>query len=216
MVILHYIYDPFCGWCYAAAPLVKAARELLPVRLHGGGMMAGDRRQPVTPRLRDYVMPHDRRIEQLTGQPFGQAYFEGLLRNTSVVFDSAPPIAAILAAEKIGGRGLDMLASLQTTHYVLGLPIAERPVLVETAVALGLDADVFAQAVDDAQGDDLWSHIDASRNLMERWGGAGYPTFALERDGQTTVFDVASYLGRPRALEDWLRTQLPSGTIAAP
>ena len=34
---LHYIYDPFCGWCYAAAPLVKAAREILPVRLHGGG-----------------------------------------------------------------------------------------------------------------------------------------------------------------------------------
>lgn len=23
--VLHYIYDPLCGWCYGAAPLVRAA-----------------------------------------------------------------------------------------------------------------------------------------------------------------------------------------------
>ena len=23
--ILHYVYDPLCGWCYAAEPLVKAS-----------------------------------------------------------------------------------------------------------------------------------------------------------------------------------------------
>ncbi len=26
--ILHYIYDPLCGWCYGAAPLVQAARGI--------------------------------------------------------------------------------------------------------------------------------------------------------------------------------------------
>ena len=26
--ILHYIYDPLCGWCYGAAPLVEAARAV--------------------------------------------------------------------------------------------------------------------------------------------------------------------------------------------
>ena len=26
MTTLHYIYDPLCGWCYGAAPLVEAAR----------------------------------------------------------------------------------------------------------------------------------------------------------------------------------------------
>ena len=23
---LHYIYDPMCGWCYGAEPLIEAAR----------------------------------------------------------------------------------------------------------------------------------------------------------------------------------------------
>ena len=25
-MILHYIYDPLCGWCYGAKPLVQAAQ----------------------------------------------------------------------------------------------------------------------------------------------------------------------------------------------
>lgn len=78
--ILHYIYDPLCGWCYGATSLVHAAREVMPVRAHGGGMMTGSRRQQVSPQLRDYVIAHDRKIAQLTGQSFGDAYFEGLLR----------------------------------------------------------------------------------------------------------------------------------------
>ena len=29
---LHYLHDPLCGWCWAASPLIQAARELLPVQ----------------------------------------------------------------------------------------------------------------------------------------------------------------------------------------
>jgi putative protein-disulfide isomerase len=210
---LHYIYDPFCGWCYGAAPLVKAAREVLPVRAHGGGMMAGSRRQPVTPQLRDYVMPHDRRIAQITGQPFGEAYFEGLLRDTSAMFDSTAPIAAILAAEEIAGRGLDTLSRLQTAHYVEGRRIADREVLVEMAGATGLDTAAFAQALDEVENEEVHLHIAETRRLMDRLGARGFPSFALERDGQVTLLDAGAFLGRPEILQDWLRTQLPDKIV---
>ena len=58
---LHYVFDPLCGWCYGASPLVAAARERLPVRLHAGGMMTGAQRQHITPQLRQYVLAHDER-----------------------------------------------------------------------------------------------------------------------------------------------------------
>lgn len=206
---LHYIYDPLCGWCYGAAPLVQAARAMLPVRAHGGGMMAGDNRQRVTPALRDYVMPHDRRIAQLTGQPFGEAYFEGLLRDTSAVFDSAPPIAAMLAADQLDGRGLDMIARLQTAHYVEGRRVPDAAVLVEMAGTLGLEADAFAQALEKLQGERLRSHIAATRQLMARVGARGFPSFVLERDGQFAPFDAAAYYGRPHELQEWLKDQVP-------
>jgi hypothetical protein len=74
-------------------------------------MMSGSRRQVVTPALRDYVMPHDQRIASLTGLSFGQDYFDGLLRDETAVFDSTPPIAAILLAEQLGLPDLAMLSA---------------------------------------------------------------------------------------------------------
>lgn len=61
---LHYIFDPLCGWCYAAAPLVEAAEELpgLAIELHAGGMLSGYYRRLITPQWQEYVIPHDRRI----------------------------------------------------------------------------------------------------------------------------------------------------------
>jgi putative protein-disulfide isomerase len=208
---LHYIFDPLCGWCYAAAPLVKAARELpgLTIALHGGGMMAGNNRRAITPQWRDYVMPHDRRIAQMTGQAFGQAYFEGLLRDVGAIMDSEPPTTAILAAEAQGGRGLDMLHRLQRAHYVDGRRIAEREVLEAQAAALGLNAETFRDAFARLAGDATRQHFADSRQWLARCGGHGFPTFALESAGQLELLDIGPWLGRPEDWQNHLRGRLP-------
>lgn len=202
---LHYIYDPLCGWCYGAKPLVQAAQAVLPVIGHGGGMMSGANRQTVSPQLRNYVMPHDRRIAEYTGQPFGEAYFEGLLRDGTAVFDSTPPIAAVLAAEQIAGRGLELLGRLQTAHYVEGRRIADEAVLLELAAQTGLEPEAFQQALSAADTD---RHIKDSRALLARVGGQGFPTFALEQDGQFTLVDISPWLGKPQAFAQWLSQSL--------
>ena len=207
---LHYIHDPLCGWCYAVAPLIQAARGVVPVRLHGGGLMTGARRQPVTPQLRDHVMPHDRRIAALTGQPFGDAYFDGLLRDGGAVFDSEPPIAALLAAEQLAGRGADLLSRLQTAHYVEGRRIADPGVLGALAADIGLDREAFAATLAATEGAAVRAHIEASRALLHRLGGQGFPTLALEVDGSVRRIDVNAFLGQPQRFADWLRAELPA------
>ena len=203
--VLHYIYDPLCGWCYGAKPLIDMARGILPVVAHGGGMMTGAQRQTVSAQLRDYVMPHDQRIAQYTGQPFGEAYFEGLLRDTTAVFDSAPPTTAVLAAEQSAGRGLELLGRLQTAHYAEGRRIADRDVLMAVAAEMGLDADGFRQAFDAASGDVTQAHFKASRALLSRVGGQGFPTVVLEQSGEYQLVDLGPYLGKPEAFAAWLR-----------
>jgi putative protein-disulfide isomerase len=200
-MILHYIYDPLCGWCYGAKPLVQAAQQVLPVVAHAGGMMSGPNRQQVSPQLRNYVMPHDRRIAEYTGQPFGEAYFEGLLRDHSAIFDSTPPIAAVMAAEAIDGRGLEMLGRLQTAHYVEGRRIADESVLFEIASQMDYAREAFAAAFKPV---DTQAHVKASRALLARLGGQGFPTLALEQDGQFTLIDISPWLGKPQAFADWL------------
>ena len=207
MTILHYIYDPLCGWCYGAAPLLRAARQVVTVLAHGGGMMTGDNRQRLTPQLRAYIQQHDARIAQMTGQRFGQAYNDGLLHDREAVLDSEPPTAAMLAAEAIGGRGLDMLAQLQTAHYVEGRRIAERSTLIAVATEIGLDAATFTEAFDSHLGAAVQRHIQDTRRLMARVGARGFPSFVLETDGAMQSVDFGAYLGNPDAFVGWLSGQ---------
>jgi putative protein-disulfide isomerase len=54
--VLHYLYDPFCGWCYGAAPMVSAAREIpdLKIQAHGVGLLSGDKVQMMSPEWVDF------------------------------------------------------------------------------------------------------------------------------------------------------------------
>ncbi|AOR62305.1 DsbA family protein [Pectobacterium wasabiae] len=206
-VRLHYIYDPLCGWCYGAAPLALTAQEIdgLDLILHGGGMMTGSNSRTITPEWHDYVIPHDRRIAQLTGQTFGEAYYEGLLRDTSVVLDSAPPTAAVLAAEAMGDKGMAMLYQIEQAHYVSGLKIVDTAVLRQCAEAIGLDGDAFCTELAFVRAETLSQHINASRELLAKVRGQGFPTFALEdANGYFQQIPAANYLGQVDAWRSML------------
>ncbi|WP_418128844.1 DsbA family protein [Variovorax sp. 278MFTsu5.1] len=219
---LHYIFDPLCGWCYAAAPLVDAAREVpgLKVEFHGGGMMTGANRRPITPQWREYVLPHDHRIAEMTGQPFGERYFEGLLRDTGAVMDSEPPTTAVLAAESLRpGGGLDMIHSLQRAHYVEGRRIADVEVLKAIAGELGFDAAAFASAFESQSGEATSRHIAESRQFLQRAGGQGFPTFVVvQPDGSAGRIDIGPWLGHAdewkAQLANWIGAAQPAASSA--
>jgi putative protein-disulfide isomerase len=196
---LHYIYDPLCGWCYGSAPLVKAAREIGGLRfvLHGGGMMAGSARQLASESLREFVMQHVGRITEMTGQPFGGPYTNGLLRDRTAMLDSEPPTAAILAVEAAAGRGADLLAHMQRAHYVEGRGLSDRAALAALAGEIGIDRTAFEAELSRALGSAVQAHMADSRRLLARVGGQGFPTFALETKRGLTMLDSAGFLGKP-------------------
>ena len=214
MTTLHYIFDPLCGWCYGAAPLIEAAATLpnLQVMLHGGGMLAGPNRREITPQWRDYVMPHDRRIASLSGQEFGQAYFDGLLKDIGAPLDSAPPITAILAAEALGGQGLAMAHRVQRAHYAEGLRISEPAVLARLAVGMGLDAAAFDAAYARLAGEPTERHIEDSREFLGRVGGQGFPTLVLEHaGGKLARIELGPWLGRAAEFAQALAQETAAG-----
>ena len=202
---MHYIFDPLCGWCYAAAPLLAAARALpgLELQWHAGGMLSGAARRTITPDWRAHVMPHDERIAALTGQPFGDAYYNGLLNQVGATLDSTPPTVAMLAAEAMAGRGLDLLARAQTAHYVEGQQISTLAVLQSLAVELGLDEAEFVRRCQQALESEVSDHIAQSREWLQASGGQGFPTFVLEfsdaASGQRVAqrVDIGPWLGNP-------------------
>jgi len=184
-----------CGTFSAGMDLKEAAR----VRAESGKDMLELLRDPFHQRMRRVSKPI---IAAMTGQPFGQAYFDGLLRDHDAVFDSEPPITAILAALDAGGEGrdLDLLARLQRAHYVEGRRIADAGVLAEMAADIGLDRPAFEAAYAAREGQPTRDHIAKSRALLAHAGGQGFPTFALERNGRYRVLDTGRYLGH---VDEW-------------
>ncbi|WP_263263985.1 DsbA family protein [Pseudomonas sp. RIT-PI-S] len=194
--ILHYVHDPLCGWCYAAAPLVAAAQAAgLSIVLHGGGLW-----QPAVQldlRQREHIRENDERIAALTGVPFGAPYLNGLLGDSPMVLWSPPAHAAILAASSLkDGAGLAMLHAIQRAHYVEGRPVISETVLTALAEGLGLDKAAFLHAVALAPVDE---HIQATRRLMRTLGLRGFPGFILEQHGSLGTVEHALFYGQPAA-----------------
>ncbi|MBN8923393.1 MAG: hypothetical protein BGP10_01585 [Rhodanobacter sp. 68-29] len=210
---LHYIHDPLCGWCYAAQPLVGAVLAQLggrlALRLHGGGLFGEPRR--VDDALAQHIMHSDERIAQLSGQPFGEAYRQGLLAQDGTVLYSLPPIAAVLAAESLdAAMAYPMLAAIQNAHYQRGLRVAEPAVLGELAEEIGLDGVHFALAWARADGHAVFEHVQASRRLLDEAGGQGFPTLLLETAGRRVLLPHHHYYGKPDAFVQALSAQLPA------
>ena len=210
---LHYIHDPLCGWCYGAQPLLNAAVAMLgdrlALRLHGGGLFAEP--QELSPSMAEHIVRADERIEQISGQPFGDAYTEGLLAEQGTVLYSLPPIAAVLAAGSLhGAAAYPMLTAIQNAHYQRGLRVVEHDVLAELAEEIGLDGARFAEALERAIGHDAIEHIQASRRLLGEVGGPGFPTLVLEVGGTRQLLPHHQDYGRPDAFVERIAARLPA------
>ncbi|KER67951.1 protein-disulfide isomerase [Burkholderia cepacia] len=207
---LHYLYDPYCGWCFGASPMLTAAQQIdgLHVEPHSVGMLAGPRRQMMSPEWRDFVRPHEKRITALSHVEFGAPYVEHVQEDPSVVLDSGMPTAAMLAAESLSSRGLDMLKRLQRAYYVEGMPIAERDVILGLAAELGFEKDSFAQAFDDAVDHALEAHIDASNNLLASLDARGFPAFSLQIGDKSEKLPLGRYYGKPERFAEDIRAKI--------
>lgn len=198
MSVLHVIYDPLCGWCYAAEPLLQAVADAwpeLPRQWHAGGLFTATR---LPAAKRAMIRQADARIGQLTGQVFGAPYLEGLLADEQTVYDSLPPITAILAAQHLrADRTWAMLQAIQHAHYVQGRRVVEPAVLADLAATLGLDPAAFATAFQALAGDATARHIQQTRQLMRQVGAQGFPALVLQQGERWQRLPHEQHYGSP-------------------
>ena len=194
--ILHYVYDPLCGWCYAAEPLIQAAAAAgVPIILHGGGLWERPVHAPEAKRR--MMRSTDGRIAELTGQVFGAAYLDGLLVDPATIWHSRPTIAAVLAADRLqSGQGLTLMSAIQRAHYVDGRRVVQDQVLTDIAVSIGLDATAFAAALQDVGVD---QHVQHTRGLMDEYDLHGFPAFLIQNVGTYVRLPHETLYGQPNA-----------------
>ena len=186
-VTVTYLFDPLCGWCYAAAPALKflQAQEGVEVVLAPTGLFAGAGARPMDAQFAAYAWSNDQRIQQLTAQPFTQAYREQILGAPAGRFDSGPATLALTAvAQTAPERELDALHALQHARYVEGRDTAEPEVLADVLRALGLaDAAALTLAPDAALRSQVDERMARAQDLLRAVGARGVPQLVVAGQG---------------------------------
>ncbi|HLU04875.1 MAG TPA: DsbA family protein [Advenella sp.] len=197
-ITLHYIYDPLCGWCYAAEPLLERVlasplRKQIAFEMHAGGLF---QRMTLPPGKRAMIGQADARIASMTGQRFGQPYLEGLLARDDTVYDSLPPIAAILASGAIcAGTEPAMLQAIQYAHYREGRAVVQDDVLADLAQSLQIDRALFIRTYREMLNDGIQAHLDNTLRLMHYAGAQGFPAFVIQKDDVLEKLEHERYYG---------------------
>ena len=192
---LKYFFDPLCGWCYGAAPLLEAAGRVsgLKLELLAGGLWPRPTSLPAA--MRAQIRAADARVGQMTGQPYGKAYLEGWLEDESTLLDSRPPTAAWLAVQSIAPeRGLAMIMAIHKAHYVDGRRVVELEVLTDLAGSFGLGVEAFKAALASV---DVSAHVNNTRRAMARLNVGGFPAAFLESAGEIENVPLQSFFGDP-------------------
>jgi putative protein-disulfide isomerase len=177
-----YLFDPLCGWCYGAAPMLdRLSAAGMRVELLPTGLFSGAGARPMDEGFAAHAWSNDQRIERLTGQPFTQAYQQNVLKARGTLLDSRAATLGISAAGlEDPARRLTALKTIQRARYVDGRDIVTVAGVAEALADAGM-ADVAAML--EAPGENLLAAdrelVGRGRALFRRLHANGVPSLAV-------------------------------------
>ena len=181
-----YLFDPLCGWCYGASPVIQQLGQQADIQLAlaPSGLFAGGGRT-MDAAFADYAWSNDLRIAKLTGQRFTEDYRQNVLGRLGSPFDSAATTLALTAVSlSTPLRELETLKALQEARYVWGLDTCDTSVVGTVLRDLGLAAAADRLATANAELLNANAvRIQKARGLMQTFGAQGVPALVVS-DGQ--------------------------------
>jgi putative protein-disulfide isomerase len=202
---LTYLFDPLCGWCYGAAPVIGALAEDADVHLDllPTGLFSGAGARPMDDGFAAYAWGNDQRIARLTGQVFSDLYRRDVLADRTQMFDSGPATLALTAARESGvASEIAAFHAIQVARYVDGRNTSNLAVLADTLKQIGLDDAAQRVAAPDAALIALTqSRATIGSAMLRSVSGNGVPTLVLENpDGSRSIVPSAALYANPETL----------------
>lgn len=207
--VLHYLYDPLCGWCYGATPAVSKLLGILGVTIEllPTGLFSGEGARPMDDTFAAYAWSNDQRIERLTGQRFTERYRYRILGNHQQLFDSGPASVALTAvALTVPAREFEVLKAIQHARYVVGSDITSLPMLIELLEGRGFkEAAAMIARSDESLLNAHRGRMSRAQALMQEFGVRGVPTFIAEAGAKRWMLEPSAIYSTPHALISQLK-----------
>ena len=173
MMKLTYLFDPLCGWCYGAVPVLRELAQHHQIQTLPTGLFAEPGRT-MSEAFARHAWHNDQRIAKLTGQVFSEAYRNRILQ-VGTPFDSTRIITALAAvAQTAPEQVLDASHALQHARYVGGRDNTSAEVIADVLKSLGL-GEAPARLDDPHTAEQADTAIAQGRALAARHGIQGVP-----------------------------------------
>jgi len=175
-MVLYYVHDPMCSWCWAFRPTLAALLQALPTTIEPRKLLGGlapDTDQPMPAAMRQRIQATWRHIEQsVPGTHFNVDFWTRCAPRRSTY----PACRAVILAER-SGLGEAMNQRIQQAYYLQARNPSDTDTLVELAVELGLDGPAFAAGLD---ADDTQRELDQQMAHSRALGVSSYPSLVLD------------------------------------
>lgn len=174
-IILYYIHDPMCSWCWGYRPTWDTLKLNLPVEVrvqYVAGGLAPDSDQPMPIEQQKMVKAHWRTIEEKLGTEFNYAFWSENTPRRST-YNSC---RAAIAAHNQGCQ-IEMIEAIQQGYYLRALNPSDKDILIGLAKKLPLDLSRFITDLNSPETEQvLMQQIQLARALTAQ----GFPSLVLE------------------------------------
>ncbi|MEW4398706.1 DsbA family protein [Agrobacterium tumefaciens] len=204
-----YLFDPLCGWCYGASPLLAqldAAPGLTVVPIPTG-LFSGTGARVMDASFAAYAWSNDERIASMTGQPFTEDYRSGVLAKGGMMNSGPATLALSAVALTAPQRELDALCAIQEARYVKGLDVTSVAVLVTVLEGLGLEAAAshFVSPAADLM-EFHKSRLVAAQTLMREFAVQGVPGVIVDDGSRKTLLRSQELFGDGTVISRLIRS----------
>ena len=218
--MLTYLFDPLCGWCYAASPALAQTLDAgIEIEMLPTGLFTGAGSRIMDTAFAAHAWSNDQRIEGLTGQRFTEIYKKNLL-SAGAQFDSGPATLALTAVKLTAPERLfEALKAIQYARYVEGKDTSAVPTLHKILTDNGLiEAANRLAAPDKALRTANAEWVAAGQRLMRELGARGVPTIVNRRTPQAQLIHSSVLYHDPGQLAANLTasSNLPESVVARP
>ncbi|WP_259782422.1 DsbA family protein [Aestuariispira ectoiniformans] len=214
-----YLFDPLCGWCYGAAPMLdKVVAQGVSVEAVPTGLFAGPGARPLDAGFADYAWSQDQRIAQISGQEFTKAYVENVLQAQGTSLDSsAATLGIVVAGLEEPTRRMVALKAIQRARYVEGRDIVTTEGVASVLADVGLEAAADRLHAPDAATRMQYRELTAyGRSLFQGLNANGVPALVVRQDGGDRLIGADALFGSLDNLLARLRAANTSKTDKTP
>ncbi|MFZ6676147.1 DsbA family protein [Undibacterium sp. Xuan67W] len=193
---LTYLFDPLCGWCYGASPVIQqlSNQDGVTLKLAPTGLFAGSNGRLMDAGFAEFAWSNDMRIKERTGQRFTDKYRTQVLGNHGSSFDSEIATLALTVVSMTDPqRELETLKVLQEARYVHGQDITDVIVVKKLLNDMGLVAAAMRLAIGDTELRLVnGARLSHSQHLLHTYGITGVPNIVVTNEKGSRLLSSAA------------------------